>query len=70
MKLVTKQRQRLEEAEISWDSAGVGGVAGGCCRQKETERAALEQPLAELPEGGNYLACSVNTQSTHLPALG
>lgn len=45
--LVTKQRQRLEEAEISWNSAGVWGVAEGCCPQKETERAALEQPLAE-----------------------
>lgn len=68
--LVTKQRQRLEEAEISWDSAGVWGVAGGCCQLNKTERAALKQPLAELPEGGDYLACSVNTQSTHLPALG
>lgn len=45
--LVTKQRQRLEEAEISWNSAGVWGVAEGCCQQKETERAALEQPLAQ-----------------------
>lgn len=30
-----KQRQRLEEAELTCDSAQVRGVSGGCCRQKQ-----------------------------------
>lgn len=30
-----KQRQRLEEAELTCDSAQVWGVSGGCCRQKQ-----------------------------------
>lgn len=33
--LGTKPRQRLEEAELTCDSAQVRGVSGGCCRQKQ-----------------------------------
>lgn len=53
--------QRAEAATLL--SLPRGGAA-------ETEGAALEQHLAQLPEGGDHLAWSVNPRSTHLPVLG
>lgn len=63
--LGTKQSRgwRKLSSAATWLSLPCGGAT-------EAEGAALEQHLAQLPEGGDHLAWSVNPWSTHLPGLG